>query len=363
MTQNIKDLKPDRPDIITTDIENAIGFYRKMDTVATVKEMIEGRYVIVEEYFSNGLQVLEELKKNLSAKYSDKSFQGQREYRSAYREVSHRLLLKVVDNEITVKKAPHIGWLDILYPEVHEFYISFPDIQGMNSSWQWNKKGLEIKTLGITINPYYGAYFPTRFDHLKLFDKWLKKYTGSKEKAIEIGVGSGILSYQLIKNGFNDIYASDTNKNAVIGVSEESWRLGYEDKITLNHADLFEDCDVKADVIVFNPPWIKAKHKLEEGIDKAMYYEDELFERFFEQASQHLKPDGKVVLIFSNLAEVVDEESTHPIIEELRNNDRFRKDLHLRRDVRASSRRTKREDDRANEKVELWVLAAKRNSQ
>ena len=72
------------------------------------------------------------------------------------------------------------------------------------------------KSLGrnITINPYYGAYFPTRFDHLKLFDKWLKKYTGSKEKAIEIGVGSGILSYQLIKNGFSDIYASDTNKNA-----------------------------------------------------------------------------------------------------------------------------------------------------
>ena len=145
-TNDIKDLKPDRPDIITTDIKDAIGFYRKMDTTATVKEMIDGRYVIVEEYFSNGLQVLEELKKNLSAKYSDKSFQGQREYRSVYREASHRLLLKVVDNEITVKKAPHIGWLEILYPEVSDFYISFPDIQGMNSSWQWNKKGLEIKT-------------------------------------------------------------------------------------------------------------------------------------------------------------------------------------------------------------------------
>ena len=40
MTQNIKDLKPDRPNIITTNIENAIGFYRKMDTEAIVKEMI-----------------------------------------------------------------------------------------------------------------------------------------------------------------------------------------------------------------------------------------------------------------------------------------------------------------------------------
>jgi hypothetical protein len=92
-----------------------------------------------------------------------------------------------------------------------------------------------------------------------------------------------------------------------------------------------------------------------------MYYEEELFPRFFEQAKEHLNPDGKIVLIFSNLAEVVDDNSTHPIIEELRNNKRFRKDLHLRRDVRASSRRTKRTDSRSNEKVELWVLAPKKS--
>lgn len=359
MNNNIQSIKADRPEIITTDIE-AISFYRKMDTKATVLEMIEGKYVIVEEYYSNGLEVLAELKKNLLKIHTDKSFKGQREYRSAFREASHRLLIKVIDNKLPLKKAPHIGWLEILYPEVSDFYIPYPDVQGMNSSWQWYKKGIEIKTLDLNIYPYYGTYFPTRFDHLKLFDKWLKKYDGSKEKAIEIGVGSGILSFQLIQNGFNNITATDTNKNAIIGVREEAKRLGFEDKISLNYGDLFENCEEKADVIVFNPPWLKAKHKLEVGIDKAMYYEEELFPRFFEQAKQHLKPDGKIVLIFSNLSEVVDEESIHPIIEELRNNNRFRKDLHLRRDVRASSRKTKRTDERANEKVELWVLAHKK---
>ena len=74
---------------------------------------------------------------------------------------------------------------------------------------------------------------------------------------------------------------------------------------------------------------------------------------------KYLTPEWKVVLIFSNLAQVVDEESTHPIIEELQKNNRFRKELHLKRDVRASSRRTKRRDDRDKEKVELWVLALK----
>ena len=358
MNKDLQAIQPDRPNIITTDIE-AISYNRNIDTKATVVEMIAGKYVLVEKFYSNGLEVLAELKRNLSRKYSDKTFQGQREYRSAFREASHRLLLKVKGNKLRVKKSPDIGWLELLYPDISEFYVSFPEVQGMDSSWQWYKKGIEIKTLNLTLHPYYGTYFPTRFDHLKLFDKWLKKYEGSKDKAIEIGVGSGVLTFQLIQNGFEDIFATDTNKNAIIGVSQESKRLGYEDKITLNHGDLFENCDVKADLIVFNPPWLLAKHKLEEGIDKAMYYEEELFPRFFEQAQKHLAPNGKIVLIFSNLAEVVDEESKHPIIEELRNNNRFRKDLHLRRDVRASSKRTKRTDSRNNEKVELWVLAPK----
>jgi len=359
MNKDLQSIQADRPDIITTEIE-AIGFYRKMDTKATVEEMIAGKYVLVEEFYSNGLQVLNELKRNLLLKHKDKTFQGQRDYRNAFRKASHRLLLKVEKNKLIVKKAPDFGWLELLYPDVSEFYVPFPEVQGMNSSWQWYEKGIEVKTLDLMLHPYYGTYFPTRFDHLKLFDKWLKKYDGAKTNAIDIGVGSGVLSFQLIQNGFENIYASDTNKNAIIGVREEVKRLGFEDKITLNHADLFENCNVKADVIVFNPPWLLAKHKLEEGIDKAMYYEEDLFPRFFEEAQKHLTPEGKIVLIFSNLAQVVDKESTHPIIEELQKHNRYRKELHLKRDVRASSRRTKRRDSRDNEKVELWVLSPKK---
>jgi len=358
MNKDLQGIQADRPNIITTEIE-AIGFYRKMDTKATVEEMIAGKYVLVEEFYSNGLQVLAELKRNLLEIHKEKTFQGQRDYRAAFRDASHRLLLKVKDNQLIVKKSPDIGWLKRLYPEVSEFYVSFPDVQGMNSSWQWYEKGIEIKTLDISLHPYYGTYFPTRFDHLKLFDKWLKKYEGSKEKAIEIGVGSGVLSFQLIQNGFENIHASDTNKNAIIGVFEESKRLGHEKHLTLKHADLFEDCDVKADLIVFNPPWLPAKHQLEEGIDKAMYYDETLFPRFFDQALEHLTEKGKIVLIFSNLGKVVDEENPHPIIEELQKNKRFKKELHLTRDVRASSRRTKRRDSRDKEKEELWVLTPK----
>ena len=348
-------LVPDKPDIITSEIE-VVSFYNKMDPHEIISELIDGNYVLIEDYYFNGLQVLEELKKVLRRKYNSKNFQGQRDYRAAFREASHRLLIMVVEHKLGVKKAPEIGWLATLYPETNEFLISFPEVQGLNSSWQWYLNGLEIKILNLKIHPYYGTYFPTRFDHLQLFDKWLKDYRGKKNNAIDIGVGSGVLSFQLIQNGFSRVLGTDTNKNAIIGTSQETERLGFSDRISLKYGDLFANCDIRADLIVFNPPWLIAKHKLAEGIDKAIYYESDLFPRFFEQAKQHLQKDGKLVLLFSNLAEVVGEDDTHPILNELNTNNRFSKELYLQQSVKSSSKKTKRKNWRKDEKVELWVL-------
>lgn len=355
MIDNLHIIQPDRPDIIISDIR-LISFYRKMDTRATVEEMLDGRDVLVEEFYSNGLQVLLELKRQLMLKYSDKSFQGQRDYRSAFREASHRLLLQVRDNKLIVRKSPDIGWLKLLYPDKSDFLISFPDVQGLNSSWQWYQKGIEINVLKLTLHPFYGTYFPTRFDHLLLFDKWLKRYSGAKKSAIDIGVGSGVLSFQLLKNGFEKVSGTDTNKNAVIGVGQESDRLGFKDKLKLSHGDLFCDCDSGAELIVFNPPWLLARHKLEEGIDKAIYYEVELFPRFFRQAEKYLSKEGKLVILFSNFAQIAGNDDVHPVLEELEKGGRFKKELFLQRDVKSSSKKTKRKDRRNDEKVELWVL-------
>ncbi|MHA2250553.1 MAG: methyltransferase, partial [Candidatus Kariarchaeaceae archaeon] len=303
---NHHNLKPHKPQIITSDIV-VTSFYNKMDPTEIIVELIEGNYVLIEDYYYNGLQVLEELKKVLKKKYKNQSYQGQREYRSAFREASHRLLLMVIDNRLEVQKAPEIGWLKILYPEDSDFLISFPEVQGLNSSWQWYLKGIEIEILNLQIHPFYGTYFPTRFDHLQLFGKWLKSYTGKRKSAIDIGVGSGVLSFQLLQNGFSHVLGTDTNKNAIIGTTQESERLGFSSRLSLKFGDLFTSCDFKAELIVFNPPWLIAKHPLEEGIDKAIYYESDLFPRFFEQAKQYLEREGKLVLLFSNLAEIIRE--------------------------------------------------------
>ncbi|MCE7734171.1 MAG: methyltransferase [Candidatus Heimdallarchaeota archaeon] len=356
MIDNQQKLEPDRPEIITSDIE-VNSFYNKMNPHEILPELIEGEYVLIEDYYSDGLMVLGALKNNLKRKFSNQSFQGQRDYRSAFRDASHRLLLMVIDHKLEVLKAPEIGWLKILYPKESEFLISFPNIQGLNSSWQWYQKGLNIEILNLKIHPYYGTYFPTRFDHLHLFDKWLKSYKGNKNNAIDIGIGSGVLSFQLLQNGFSQVLGTDTNKNAIIGTTQESERLGYSNRLSLMYGDLFANCDIKADLIVFNPPWLIAKHDLAEGIDKAIYYEDDLFPRFFEKAKQHLEKEGKLVLLFSNLAEVVGVDEDHPILNELNNYDRFKKELYIQQSVKSSSKKTKRKNWRRDEKVELWVMS------
>jgi hypothetical protein len=100
---------------------------------------------------------------------------------------------------LIVKKAPFIGWLEKLYPETSDFLLPFPQILGLNSTWQFYKKGVSIPILRNKMHPYYDTYFPTRFDHWELFDQWLKRYDGPKKTAIDVGIGSGVLSFHLKK--------------------------------------------------------------------------------------------------------------------------------------------------------------------
>ncbi|MDB9743943.1 class I SAM-dependent methyltransferase [Fibrobacterales bacterium] len=331
-------------------------YNRRRDPNLALTALFDGEYVILNDFFSTGLSLLSELKKELLIKFPDTSFQGQREFRSAYQELSNRILLETKQNVLNIKKAPDIGWLKILYPEIQNFYISFPQAQGLNSAWQWYKKGIDIGVLGHKIFPYYGTYFPTRFEHLELFATWLSKYPGAKESAIDMGIGSGILSYQLLKARFQNVTGVDSNPNAIIGIQNALKKGKKYQKLNLVYGDLFENCQEQAELIVFNPPWLPGKHGIT-NLDNAIYYNDTLFENFFEQAKKNLKPDGKLVFIFSNLAQITDVCKTNPIEEEIKSGTRFKKSELLTRSVKKASKKTKRDQNwRDLEKVELWVL-------
>lgn len=344
-----KDLTINRPEPITEAI-SVLEYSKNIDPKYAVEALLEESYVLVADQFSSGITVLEALKKQLSKKTDQNSFSSQRNYRENFRNASRFLVIEIFNHQLHLRKSPEIGWLKRLYPEIQEFLLPFTDVQGLNSAWQWYEKGIRIPGLKQTVHPFYGTYFPTRFEHIELFVNYLKKYQGSKERVFDIGIGSGILSKLLHQFDFKEINASDINPNALIGMLEE------QTTINLYFGDLFACSEKKSDLIVFNPPWIPLPKEVS-GIDLAIYYDKELFPRFFEAAAKHLNPGGQLVLLFSNLARLMDPQFIHPIEWELKKQKRFTIVQKTTKDVGAASTKTKRKAVwRDQEFVECWVL-------
>ncbi len=348
-----KDLTVNRPEPITESI-SVLEYSKNIDPKYAVEALLEGSYVLVADQFSSGVTVLEALKKQLSKNTHDASFSSQRNYRQQFRDASQFLVVEIVNHQLHLRKSPEIGWLKRLYPEMQEFLLPFTDVQGLNSAWQWYEKGIRIPGLKQIVHPFYGTYFPTRFEHIELFVNYLKNYQGSKESAFDIGIGSGILSKLLHQFDFKEINASDINPNALIGMLEEQTKT--DQKFNLYFGDLFADSKKKSDLIVFNPPWIPLPKEVS-GIDLAIYYDKELFPRFFEEAKKHLNPDGQVVLLFSNLAGLMDSQFIHPIQFEIKQRKRFSLVQKTTKKVAPASSKTKRKAVwRDQEFVECWVL-------
>lgn len=334
-------------------------FDRNTDVEKTINSLEAGNQVLLTGFYNNGLMLTKALQLHLSKKMKNKSFLEQGTYRSAFQKLSNLILIEIEDHKINLKKAPAVGWLEKLYPDSKKFTLTFPQVQGLNSSWQWYKNGIAIPVLRNKIHPYYGTYFPTRFDHLILFDNWLKRYTGPKKSAMDVGVGSGVLSYSLVKHGFQKVFGTDTNPNAIIGMTQFMGDTKLSRKIELDHGHLFGKWEKQSELIVFNPPWLPAL-KGSAGNDEAINYNETLFPEFFAEAKKRLLPDGKLLIIFSNLAQITHVTDEHPIEQELADGGRFVLEKCWKKKVKAASGKTKRDQHwRSSEEVELWVLTHK----
>lgn len=349
------ELQLNRPKPITTDVE-LILFKNRTDVKSTIDQLIDGNHVLITGAYSNGIDLIHELQKHLKYKYSNEHFKDQRVFRAEFQKLSKLILIEVIDHRLKVKKSPEIGWLEKLYPELDRFLLPFTKIQGLNSAWQWYTKGISYPVLRNKIHPYYGTYFPTRFDHLILFDNWLKRYQGAKKSAIDVGVGCGVLSLQMVKHGFQKVFGTDTNPNAIHGLIESMGDTKLSRKIELDYGNLFGKWEKQTELIVFNPPWLPTSKKLGR-LDEAIYYPNNLFPEFFEEAKKRLLPDGKILLLFSNLAQITKVTKEHPIENELANGGRFKLDSKYTKSVKSASKKTTRDQNwREEEVVELWVL-------
>ena len=351
----ITSIEVNRPEPITIG-ENLILFKRGTEVGLALEALKEGKSVLIKDFYSDGISLLKDLHNYLKLILPNTSFKEQKKYRSEYFRLSNLILLEIVDQKLSVKKSPSIGWLEKFYSENNHFLLTFPQIQGLNSSWQWYENGISVSVLRNKIHPYYGTYFPTRFEHLELFDNWLKRYKGLKKTAMDIGVGCGVLSLQMIQHGFQKVFATDINPNAIVGLKDFMGTTKLSRKIELDLGHLFGKWEKQTELIVFNPPWLPETHNLSR-IDEAIYYNKSLFDDFFNEAKKRLLPDGNLVLIFSNLAQITNETTEHPIEIELAQGNRFQLEKCYKKRVKDASSKTKRDQHwRSSEEVELWVL-------
>lgn len=307
---------------------------------------------LVADRFRTGLDVLTALRANFSLAHRD--FSTSRQARRQYHAAAQWLLAPIRDHRLALKKAPDIGWFPEMYPDTPALLLPFPVVQGLNSSWQWYLRGVALPVLSRPLHPLHGTYFPTRHEHLFLFQEWLQQ-TPPRTHAVDVGTGCGVLALMLAETGWPHVRATDINPNAIEGLRRDLVDTPEDTIITPMQTALTGPLDVRFDLIVFNPPWLPGEtHSL---LDQAIYYPPDLFDEFFAAAWRSLAPDGRVVMLFSDLLIKSGQSRHHPIARELKRRKRFVQVDRRQRAVSAGSKRSRRRQRHLSaENVQLWVL-------
>ncbi len=330
---------------------NASSQYRKV-----FNAILNADEYCFEDTYGTAMSFYSWFKKQVNLLVPICDYSSSRDNRDKLKQLTSRLFVRIVDHNVHLQKSPHIPWLKEFYPELNDFFLPFTDVLGMNGSYQWFTAGVEFPSLGHKVHPYYGVYFPTRTEHLLLFDEWLNDNKGISN-AIDMGTGCGVLTFYMLKHGVENVLATDINPNAIHSIALELKRLGLEPKVKPMQANLFSGVDVNnRDLVAINPPWIPAESF--GNIDLAMYYTNDFFANFFSQAALKLSLNSRLVILFSTFAQAAGLNWDHPIRRELDTSSRFSlvdyKQVSLKQQL--SSKKSWLSNVRSNEKVELWEL-------
>lgn len=317
------------------------------------RRLLEGEAFVVVDHYRTGVQILEQLRASIPVPKPPNNYRERQIYQSTLREAEMRLLAPIEEHRVALNDAGYIGFLEELYPDRHSFLLPFVSVQELFGAWNHYEVGTHFPVLGHRLHPFYGTYAPTRTEHLELFATWLSQYKGGRTRAVDVGTGCGVLALMLAKAGFSRVVATDNNPNAIESVRRDLERLSEPPKIELVHTDLLGEDTTPSELIVFNPPWIPGR--VDDHLDHALYFEDGLFERFFDQAVERLTSQGCLALIFSNVMGLIQPDVPHPIETELARG-RFRLVAKTSRKVKPTPDKEGRRR-RTREKVEVWELA------
>lgn len=320
-----------------------------------LKQMKAAEVFVAKGSYASVLGFYSWLKKQAAIQIPITDFESSRANKALLQSFSDRLLVPISKGKCTLQGAPQNGWISELYPKEPAFLMRFSDFLGLNGSWQWFKRGISYPGLSYALHPYYGVYFPTRTEHLELFDSWLSKQP-QLHHALDMGTGCGVLAHYLLKHGCEKVTATDINVNALISLKTDAETQGLLSRVSVVMTSFFEGLEMQSmDLVVFNPPWIPAE--TDNWLDAATHYHSAFFETFFTQAAQVLKPGTRLVVLFSTFALEAGLTRQHPIEEALKHFP-FGLVTKLEQPIQQppSARKSWLSEIRKTEKNQLWVL-------
>jgi len=266
----------------------------------------EGTALLWQGDFQNARQLLQAIARRIDKRA--KPIEGEpRERFNRYRMMQAQrartlgmLLVPIqADHHIALRRAPDVrqACFEVYGHATQAYALSLRELQGLIGAQQWRSKGVEIAALGSRIHPHYGVFSPVRGEYLGLV---ARAPLPANTLAFDIGTGTGVLAAVLARRGVQRIVATDQDPRALACAADNIGRLGLENHVSVQRADLFPDG--AAPLVVCNPPWLPAKPGA--PLEYAVYDPDSRMLRGFLQGLRaHLTPQGEGWLIMSDLAE------------------------------------------------------------
>jgi 2-polyprenyl-3-methyl-5-hydroxy-6-metoxy-1,4-benzoquinol methylase len=332
-------------------------FRAGMNYRQALEKLESGSSIKIEGTYSTAVSIYSWIKKKINMNNHAADYISARKLKQRLNLLTNRLFIRIKDHKVDLHNAPEIAWLKIFYPGRNDFLISLPDMLGLNGSWQWYSRGIDYPLISTRLHPFYGVYFPSRKEHLILFDNWLSGNKRDFNNGLDIGTGCGILSLIMARHGITNIHATDINPNAVYSTSMEFERLKIPYPITVERASFFGSLSEVRGLTVFNPPWIPGTAF--NMIDRGIYYEAGFFRNFFDQAKEKMSPGSTLALIFSNFAIEAGITDHNPVEKEISLNKNFRVKEKLSSKIHertAKKGKSWLNHIREKEITELWII-------
>jgi methylase of polypeptide subunit release factors len=212
----------------------------------------------------------------------------------------------------------------------YDYLIPISYWQGVNSSEEYEKKGITISYLNDKkIYPKFSVWSPTSQHYLRLLDNYIDEKRAAiknKRNILDIGCGTGVLSFMLASNGqAKHVFALDKNPAAVECTRINAQLLDLAGNVRAGILDVVESAKRtnseerfaemkfpnKYELIISNPPWIAAgkvggpEFSLDNGVFDPR---EEMLQAIFKLAGKHLSEessvskDGKLLLYYSDLS-------------------------------------------------------------